>query len=191
GFDSNRDSIFNDRPTFAAVYDRCNELGLTSSFCNNDGIPNPETTIIPRNYGRGPSNFTVNLRLDKSFGFGKSANPAIASNPQTGQGGGVPGGIGSGRPGGGDGGRRGGGGPGGFGGGGNERKPYNLTVGLNFSNLLNTTNLGNPIGNLSSDRFGQSTSTAGGFGGFRGGGFGGGGNDAGNRRVELQMRFNF
>lgn len=192
GFDSNRDSIFNDRPTFAAVYDRCNELGLTSSFCNNDGIANPETTIIPRNYGRGPSNFTVNLRLDKSFGFGKSANPTIASNPPTGQGGGgLPGAVGGGRPGGGGGRRGGGGGPGGFGGGGNERKPYNLTVGLNFSNLLNTTNLGNPIGNLSSDRFGQSTSTAGGFGGFRGGGFGGGGNDAGNRRVELQMRFNF
>lgn len=188
GFDSNRDSIFNDRPTFAALNARCSELRLTTSFCSNSGVANPETTIIPRNYGRGPSNFTVNLRLDKSFGFGKSANSTVASNSQERQGGGgrIPGVGGAGGHGGGG---RGGFGGGGFGGG-NERRPYNLTVGLNFSNLLNTTNLGNPIGNLSSDRFGQSTSTAGGFGGFRGGGFGGG-NDSGNRRVELQMRFNF
>ncbi len=191
GLDNNRDSRFDDRPTFAALNARCSELGLTNSFCNNSGIANLETTIIPRNYGRGPSNFTVNLRLDKSFGFGKSANTTVASNPPNNQGGGerIPGGAGGGRRGGGAGGGR-GGSAGGFNGG-NERKPYNLTVGLNFSNLLNTTNLGTPIGNLSSRRFGQSTSTAGGFGGFRGGGFGGGGNDSGNRRVELQMRFNF
>jgi hypothetical protein len=42
------------------------------------------------------------------------------------------------------------------------------------------------VGNLSSPFFGQSLSTAGGFG------RGGGGNQAaGNRRIELQARFSF
>jgi hypothetical protein len=78
-------------------------------------------------------------------------------------------------------------GRGGFGGG-SSRKPYNLNVGINFSNLFNNVNFGPPIGNLASGRFGQSTSTYAGFGGF--GGFGGGGGTA-NRRIELQMRFSW
>jgi len=61
---------------------------------------------------------------------------------------------------------------------------------LNISNLFNTVNLGTPIGNLASSRFGQSTSTLGGFGGFGGGGFGGGASSA-NRRIELQARFSW
>jgi len=52
--------------------------------------------------------------------------------------------------------------------------------------LLNKTNLSQPIGNLSSPRFGESTATAGGFG------FGPGGSAAaGNRRIQLQVRFTF
>ena len=184
GFDTNGDSIFAERPTYSVLNERCQQLKLTNSFCNIGGITNPDTTIIPRNYGSGPSNFTVNLRLDRTFGFGKSPQrTAAATTPD----GGTPS-VGGGR--GGRGGR--GGGRGGFGGdgfgGGNERKPYNLTLGLNASNLLNTTNLGTPISNISSSRFGQFNSTAGGFGGFRGGG---GGSDSGNRRIELQMRFSF
>ena len=72
---------------------------------------------------------------------------------------------------------------GGFGGG--ERKPYNLNLSVNFQNLLNNVNLGAPVGNLASGRFGQSTSTGGGFGGFGGGG----GSNSANRRIELQARF--
>ena len=79
----------------------------------------------------------------------------------------------------------GGGGFGGFGGGG-ERKPYNLNLGISFQNLFNNVNLGTPVGNLASGRFGQSTSTGGGFGGF-----GGGGGGAANRRIELSARFNW
>jgi hypothetical protein len=97
-----------------------------------------------------------------------------------GPGGGGPGGAG-GRGGGGPGG--GGGGFGGPGGGGNGR--YNLTFSLNFNNILNHTNLGNPVGNLGSLLFGQSISTTGGFGGF------GGGNLAYNRRIDAQLRFSF
>jgi hypothetical protein len=52
---------------------------------------------------------------------------------------------------------------------------------------LNHTNFSNPVGNIGSLLFGQSTSTSGGFGGF-GGGFG---NAAYNRRIDAQIRFNF
>ncbi|MBA3246721.1 MAG: hypothetical protein H0T63_01395, partial [Pyrinomonadaceae bacterium] len=96
---------------------------------------------------------------------------------------------------GGGGGRRGGGGRGGFGGGrggfGGESSEsrYNLTFSVRVENLLNNTNEGNPVGNLSSPRFGQSISTAGGFGFGPGGG--GGNAAAGNRRIIGQVRFSF
>ena len=94
---------------------------------------------------------------------------------------------------GGGGGRRGGGGFGGGGGRGgrgggasDSNSRYNLTFSFQVQNLFNTTNKGTPVGNLSSQLFGESLSTAGGFG------FGGGGNPAaGNRRVTAQVRFSF
>jgi len=54
-------------------------------------------------------------------------------------------------------------------------------------------NLGTPVGNLSSPNFGQSLGLAGSFGGFGGfgGGGGGGGTGSGNRKVYLNVRFNF
>ena len=97
------------------------------------------------------------------------------------------GGPGGGGPRGGGGGERGGFGGGGFGGGGGESgRRYNLTVSINFQNLLNHANLANPTGNLSSTFFGISNSTSGGFGGF-----GGGGNLAYNRRIDASVRFSF
>jgi len=84
------------------------------------------------------------------------------------------------------------GGGGGMFGGGNERKPYNLNLSINFNNLLNKVNFGAPVGNLLSGRFGQYTSTGGGFfGGFGPGGGGGGGGGSANRRIELQARFSW
>ncbi len=155
-----------------------------TSFCNTAGFD--PTAIVPRNFGVGPSSLSVNLRVGKNFGFGKTA-ASQARGGASGAPGGGPGMVMVGGPGGG--GRPGGGGPMGgmFGGGGDVRKPYNLNVSVNFSNLLNNVNLGTPVGNLASSRFGQSTSTAGGFGGFGGGGGAGGA----NRRIELQMRFSW
>ena len=87
------------------------------------------------------------------------------------------------------------GGGGGFGGGmfggTDTRKPYNLNLGVSFNNLFNTVNLGIPVGNIASGRFGQSTSIAAGFGGFGPGGGGGGGTGTANRRIELQARFSW
>ena len=105
-----------------------------------------------------------------------------------GAGGGAPGG---GRPGGGGGGER-GGGPGGGGmfggGGGGSERPYTVTFSVFVTNVFNHVNPSSPVGNLSSPFFGQSLSLAGGgFGGFGGGG----GSAAMNRRIDLQVRFNF
>ncbi len=179
GIDTNGDSVFTERPTFAQLNQECLRRGLTYDFCDISGINDPNA-IIPRNYGRGPSFFNVSMNISRNFGFGKSAEPAA----NTGQGGGGP--RGGGIPGAGRGGRGGGGPRGGFGGfgGGGERKPYNLNLGVRINNLFNTVNEGNPVSSLNSPFFGQPVSTAGGFG------FGGGGS-GGNRRVELQARFSW
>src|SRR4030095_7978783 len=62
--------------------------------------------------------------------------------------------------------------------------PYNITMSVQVLNLLNRTNLGPPIGNLTSPLFGSSTWNAGDYGY-------GGGSPAGNRRIEFQIRFSF
>lgn len=203
GTDLNRDLIFNDRPAFADG-GGCRQgylNGVLSRSCF-DSTPEAGQTIIPRNYGRSPSTFNINMNISRTFGFGGKSNRA-ASNQQGGQQGGQAGrggntggnrgpgqggipGVGGGPGGGGRGPGGGGGFGGGFGGGGGSDKPYNLTIGLGINNLLNRNNQGRPEGNLTSGRFGQSTSTAGSFGFF-----GGGGGGSANRRIELQLRFSF
>ncbi len=189
GIDANGDALFTERPSFGQLATRCSQLGLSSSYC--DVANEDPNSIIPRNYGQSPSSLTVNLRVGRNFGFGKSPQTAARADAQPGgESGRVGGGPGGGGRGPGGGGPGGGGrmGMGGFGGGGGDaRKPYNLNLGINFNNLFNTVNLGTPIGNLSSSRFGQSTSTGGGFGGFGGGGGGG----SANRRIELSARFSW
>jgi hypothetical protein len=67
-----------------------------------------------------------------------------------------------------------------------SEKPYSLAVSARAMNLFNRTNLANPVGNISSPFFGQAVSTAGGFGAASVGN-----PAAGNRRIELQIRFSF
>ncbi|HLL70048.1 MAG TPA: carboxypeptidase regulatory-like domain-containing protein [Pyrinomonadaceae bacterium] len=207
GLDNNGDTLFTDRPAFASASTLPANLKQTR-FGNFDINPLPGTPLIPRNYGQNSGQFTVNLRTSKTFGFGEApgaaarrqAAAASGQAPGTDQaaaggntGGGRRGGAGGGRGGargGAAGGRGGGGSPfgqGGIfgaGGGGGEQKRYNLTVGINFANIFNRTNPGPFNGNLSSRFFGISTQSGGGF-------RGGGGADAGNRRVEAQIRFSF
>ncbi|HEY0430068.1 MAG TPA: carboxypeptidase regulatory-like domain-containing protein [Pyrinomonadaceae bacterium] len=189
GGDPNGDSVQTERPTFAQVNARCNQLGLTNAFCDISAVSDVNA-IIPRNYGRGPSFFSVNMNFSKTFGFGGGEKKVATTTDNKTQGDGQNTQGGNRRGGGNGGGNRtagggGGGGFGGFGGGGGTDSPYNLTVGVQVTNLFNNVNLNTPIGSLSSSRFGQSTSTASSFG------FGGGGGNAGNRRVELQLRFNW
>ncbi len=190
GVDTNYDSLFFERPTFSALSARCQQLLLTNSFCDIGGTADPNTTI-PRNYGKGPGSFNMNVNLSKTFGFGGGSKTAVAANQSGGQNQGAQGG----QRGGGGGGRGPGGGPqmvvmgggggGMFGGGGDARKPYNLTLGVNVQNVFNNVNLSQPVGSLTSPSFGRPRSTGGGFG------FGGGGGGSANRRVDLQMRFSW
>ncbi len=183
GRDLNGDTVFNDRPALAADLTKAGVI--VTPFGAFDPNPAPGEAIIPRNYAEGPGFFLLNMRLTKTVGFGlkeSASDNSPGGPPPGGWAGGGPGGPGGGRGFGGPGGP--GGERGGFFGGGSDRK-YNLSFSVSVQNLLNHVNLGNPIGNLSSPLFGEANTTAGGFG------RGGGNMAAGNRRVELQMRFSF
>jgi hypothetical protein len=60
---------------------------------------------------------------------------------------------------------------------------YNLTLSISARNLFNNVNLAAPVGSLSAPNFGESLSTAGGYGGF--------GSSANNRRIDMSVRFSF
>ncbi|MCA1619293.1 MAG: carboxypeptidase regulatory-like domain-containing protein, partial [Acidobacteria bacterium] len=173
GRDLNGDALFTERPAFGTDLSRASVR--RTAFGDFDLDPQPGFAIIPRNYGRGPSFYSVNLRASKTFGFGEApANRAAAGGAGGGGGrrGGGGGGGGGGRRGGGGGGGGGGRGGGGEGGEGSESR-YNLTLSVNVQNLFNNPSLGAPVGNLNSPFFGQSI---GGNGRFGFGGGGGGGN---------------
>lgn len=193
GDDFNGDSIYNDRPAFAptgvSFASNCSPAarGVTPSdpgarYCMSplgvlDMRPDPGAKLIPINYGTGPANFTVNLRVSKVFGFGKESGGASGAQGGDHRG---PGGMGGrGGPGGG---MRPGMGPGGpFGGGNSTTRRYNLTLSASARNLFNRVNLAVPVGNLSSPSFGESLALAGGpFG-----------SNASNRRIDLQLQFAF
>ena len=190
GRDANGDGIFNDRPSFATAASKNVYNTRWGSF---NGTPLPGELLIPVNYAEGSGQFSVNVRLSRTWGFGERGGSAGAG---AGGGGGMGGGM-HGPSGGGGGGAMhgppGGGGFGagmrGFGGSGGTGKKYNATLSLNARNALNHVNLNQPSGNLISPQFAQSTNIGGGGGGPFGGG--GGGGAAGNRRVEVQLRFQF
>ncbi len=189
GRDTNGDTLFNERPAFAT-----SPTGpgiISTRFGNFIQNPGPNDVIIPRNFGRGPSNYSLNLRLGKSWGFGPETERAARGMRGGGGGGGGRGGGGGGR----GGGMRGGGMMGGApdGAATSASRKYSLNLSVNARNLLNTVNLATPNGNLSSPFFGVSTSTVsgGGFGPGGGGGGGGGGGSAANRRIDLSLRFSF
>jgi hypothetical protein len=132
----------------------------TISGCGSFVAPPAGTTYtpIPINLCTGPAQYTMNLRLTKTFGFGPKTGVAGQGGP-----GGGPGGPGGPRGGGGGGGGR--GGPGGFGGpgglGSNTGRRYNLAFGVQALNVFNDANLSTPNGTLTSQQFGVSTQLAG------------------------------
>ncbi|MGB9179536.1 MAG: carboxypeptidase-like regulatory domain-containing protein, partial [Pyrinomonadaceae bacterium] len=72
GRDVNGDRLFTDRPSFAGPNADCNDPDIRcTSFGNFNVNPQPGDAIIPRNFGQGPSSFTVNMRVSKTFGFGE------------------------------------------------------------------------------------------------------------------------
>ncbi len=164
GQDLNGDSIFNDRPAFASA--PCS-VCVASDFIGN---PAAGAVLVPPNYLTGPGQFSMNARLSKTFGFGKEV-----------EGGGGGGFHGHGHGHGGLGGRGLGSGGGGPRWGGSTNRRYTLEVGVMAHNVFNKVNYGTPVGNISSQSFGQSLSLAGGF--FN--------NQSANRMINLFLRFNF
>jgi hypothetical protein len=157
---------------------------------------NASSRSLASNGQRGSKNASGATNASGASGSTNAQGTAAdGAGARGGGGGGGRGGDGGGGGRGGGGGGMFGGGPGGmFGGGGGgaaNDKRYQLTFSVNVNNILNRANLGTPVGNLSSPLFGLPRASAGSFGGFGGGGGGGGGGAAGNRRVELQVRFNF
>ena len=182
GQDLNGDNQFNDRPGFATS---SSASVVHTQFGSFDLNPAAGEARIPINYATGPSQFSMNLRMSKSFGIGPKVEGGAASGPFGGPGGGPPPGGG---PGGG--GPPGGGlGPGGFSSrnGGPPRfdqavpRRYSLTFAVMARNVFNAVNLAQPVGVLESPLFGKSTALAGGF--FS--------SPAANRSIDLQMSFNF
>ncbi len=159
GQDLYQDSVFNTRATFGTCSTGAAGVKNTPYGCFNLATQ-PGQTVIPINFAEGPGRFTLNLRLSKTFGFGKKAEPTNAGPGGPGAGGTF--GRGPGGPG--DRGPRGGGFGGGRGmdGGGSNNNRYNLTFGVSARNIFNNVNVGTPIGNLSSPLFGLANGLAGG-----------------------------
>ena len=180
GQDLNLDRQVNERPSLLGPNANCS---LSTVRCTPLGnfnlVPLPGEQIIPRNFGKAPGAFVVNLRISRAFAFGDigRGGNAAAARQQTQ----VASAMAAAGP------RVAAAGPQGPGGAPPSEKRYNLTVSLNFQNLLNHVNLAPPVGNLSSPSFGESL----GLGGSFGGGSGPGSAGAGNRRVYAQVRFNF
>jgi hypothetical protein len=198
GNDLTGDNYFNDRPELASASE-CESTPTqyvqTSYGCFNTA-PTGSYTPIPVNMGNGPAAVAVGLRISRSFGIGPKLVSATASQDNGGGpppgGGGPPmgGGGGGGRGGPGGGGPGGGGFGGGFGGPGGGRggnAASNRRYSLNFSaqamNLFNDIDYGSPSGTVipESDRFGKSTSLAGGM--FSSG--------SAARRIFIQAVFSF
>ena len=134
--------------------------------------PAPGETVAGRNFGRGPGQIAMNLRVAKTIGFGpskesKAGGPAAAAggmaNAQAAGGGGIRNIIGS---------------P-------SSDRRYNLIISMSVRNLLNHTNPGPINGNITSPLFGMANQMA---GGLNGEGFS---ENANNRRLELQLRLTF
>ncbi|HEU4794557.1 MAG TPA: hypothetical protein VFT02_02940, partial [Pyrinomonadaceae bacterium] len=144
GRDVNGDTIFTERPAFAT--DLSKPGVIVTPFGAFDPNPTAGQTIIPRNFGKGPATFFVNMRLGKTIGFGGNGNGASSGSagPQIvligpdGQRINRPG-MPTAAPGG---------------------APYSLAFSVAVQNIFNRTNLGPTIGNLSSPLFGQSNSVS-------------------------------
>ena len=179
GIDQYNDNIFNSRAVFVTPGTQPMTNGVVKTIAGCGTFATPGTggneTPIRVNECTGPADFTFNLRVVKTIGFGPSNKPATEQTKTGGQGG--PGGSGGG-PGGGPGGR---GGPGFGGGGASSGKRYNLAVGAQIQNLFNVANLSTPVGTLTSPSVGTSTSLA--NGPFT--------SSSALRRVSLQASFNF
>jgi hypothetical protein len=169
------DGILNARPAFAGGPGP-QIVATPYGYLNPN--PAPGEPLIPRNLGNGPGQFSLNLRLSRTWGFGSTKFAGSSGGARANAGGGGPGGPRGGGFGGFGGGR---GGP--FGGGGTTEHRYNLTLSVSARNLLNHVNYATPVGIMGSTNFLQSTAISGGFAAEQ--------TPTDNRRIDLQLRLQF
>jgi len=126
-------TLFNARPGFAT--DPSKPGVIATRYGLLDPNPSAGERLVPRNYGRGPGQMMVNLRVAKTFGFGAERKSAQSRT----------------------------GSPGGLAGifiAPNERR-YSLIFSASVRNLFNHTNSGPIIGNITSPLFGLANQMAG------------------------------
>ncbi|MEA2205650.1 MAG: hypothetical protein QOE77_2426 [Blastocatellia bacterium] len=166
GRDTNGDTFFVERPAFAT--DLSKPGVIVTPIGAFDPNPVPGQQIIPRNFGEGENFLSVSLGLSRTIRFGPAIAPAAAAAPPaTVTAAAAPGQKPAAKP--------------------AIRRPYQLQLSLNVSNLLNRANKGNPIGNMSSPSFLKSVGGSNIF--FFGPG--GAGGPGGNRQITLRVRLSF
>jgi hypothetical protein len=164
GRDTNGDTFFTERPAFAT--DLSKPGVIVTPLGAFDPNPTPGEQIIPRNFGRAPGFLSVNLGLEKVIKFGRAIPPKEMAAPADGKvvttaSGQKPAAK---QP---------------------IQRPYQLGLSIYAANVLNKTNSGTPVGNMSSPYFLQSTALSSSF--F----FGPGGGSGGNRQLTLRVRLSF
>ena len=162
GRDTNGDTAFSERPAFATDLTKAGVV--VTPLGAFDPNPLPGQQIIPRNYGRGPGFFSVNLSVQKVFKFGRAIEPKTPPAPPKTTDASAPTSPQPKPP---------------------VQRPYSLTFAVYTTNLFNRTNKGAPVGNMASPYFLQSPSGSSNFT------FGPGGGSGGNRLINLGVRFSF
>jgi hypothetical protein len=131
GEDLNGDSQFNDRPAFATDLSRPSVY--RTKWGNFDSDPLPGQTIIPINFGVGPSLVMLNTAFSRNIPFGpKLAEPATTQQVAPAAADKAPA-----KP--------------------EIARQYQMSLGIEAQNVFNTNNGGLPVGVLGSPLFGQST----------------------------------
>ena len=171
GRDLYGDSLFNGRPGIAT--DSSKPGVVATKYGLLDPNPTSGEKLLSRNFGRGPGQIALNMRVGRTFAFGSTREGGAAAASGTGGGGnrGAPSSpfamAGSGSQSGGT----------------STNRRYSLTISMQIRNLTNHNNPGPIIGNITSPLFGQANQPAGAGGLFS--------ESANNRRLELQTRFTF
>jgi hypothetical protein len=156
-------TLLNARPGFAPSASQAGVIQPPYGLL--DPNPAPGERLVPRNYGRGPGSLLVNLRVSKTIGFGREEASDAKSRAADSGSGGLRGVFAT-AP---------------------RAHPYNLVISMAMRNIINHTNPGPIIGNITSPLFGMANQPS----DARDLGGGGFSEAANNRRLELQARFNF
>jgi hypothetical protein len=164
-------TLFNARPGIAP--DPTKPGLIQTEYGLLDPNPIAGQMLVTRNFGRGPGQLMLNLRVQKIFEFGRGENSGGASTGQPGSGPrtGTPGVF---TPAGGTSGTS----------AAKAGHRYSLSVSMSIRNIINHTNPGPIIGNITAPLFGQANQPSDASGiGFS--------ESANNRRFELQTRLTF